>query len=950
MYQDSFITIEQGKEYQARKESVYDKNSFFSPCYQQAADCLIEIVKVGQVFVDGHKDMNSSHSPAASAAINKDLVGYPNNIIAFCAERGQGKTTAMVSFANALREIPQHNRRNHIHDEKTQFWRNSDVLDCQFVVVDRIDPTTMEDGDSILKTVLSRMFNLFQVEWERRTGTAAFDSYNGQGNLLDNRSKILNRFQNCYRSLQVIEDHSVKENTDSLEQMLELGDSANLRGAIYLLTQSFLSFMCSASTENSCLVIQIDDADFNIELAYNIIDDIRRYLVLPQVVVLLSANMTQLETTVEQHFIAQYATSIKNNGMASVERCHNIAERYISKVIPAYHRIFLPDLQKYVPSQYDHIQVKYLNAEGKNILEERSSQGAIYYYQDQLLRLLYQCTGLIFLKPESFLHNLLPGNMRELTHFLSFFSRLDKLNKPNEPGINYFSLVDHFSGKKRLADGMIDLWRANLSKLEHYLMELWAPINLRTEGHVLLRSLQSDPDDNKNRNLLRLLPDYYGRERVQSSQINGNVTLDWTVYRDQFKEICRSHGLSIYTAGPADGSITEYERASYADVCEALNVLSSLPESNRQYKLIYAIHLLYTIRLNQLLLDQIELLELSVPPAKNMLALFLADVLFKREDLKTEPQGYALWQYDIRTADFYKLFRVYQLENQKVVNRPGTNQRGISLIAALCRRVERVNHVYVTEPHDSPRKRPAYEDLPLQFNFFYSNLRDIDMLMINSNALRRELRNEVDPSRRNQMAGSFALLLNWDVQYEFLRNLRNYRRESLNVLQNIRSIYGGQSTCNLLAQISHLTDSPDYEDVFEFYTNYYKPEMDAFGAMIQCVIPEIKRNILPHMKKGLNALQEWVDQKISSENKKSAFRNIEDFATTTHCVTLAELQTMINPLLYLHEEDLAQKEGNAIDWTLEEVQSALKVYASVLKAEMAREGIPYDTQKSGADQ
>lgn len=30
MYQDTFITIEHGKEYQARKESIYDKNAFFS--------------------------------------------------------------------------------------------------------------------------------------------------------------------------------------------------------------------------------------------------------------------------------------------------------------------------------------------------------------------------------------------------------------------------------------------------------------------------------------------------------------------------------------------------------------------------------------------------------------------------------------------------------------------------------------------------------------------------------------------------------------------------------------------------------------------------------------------------------------------------------------------------------------------------------------------------------
>lgn len=937
MYQDSFITIDQGKEYQARKESIYDQESFFFSCYRQAADCLIEIVKAGKAFVDSHADMDSNHSSVANAAINKELVGYPNNIIAFCAERGQGKTTAMVSFADALRKISSQDHSDCSHGEKEQFWQNPSIFDGQFVVVDRIDPTTMEDGDSILKTVLSRMFNIFQVEWERYTGAATFNSYNDQEHLQAMRLEILKRFQNCYRSLQVIKGHSHDENTDSLEQMLELGDSANLRGSMYLLTQSFLSFMCSACAKNTCLVIQIDDADFNIERAYSIIDDIRRYLVLPKIVVLLSANMTQLETTVEQHFIAQYAISIKSNGMASVERCHNIAERYIGKVIPAYHRIFLPDLQKFMPSQYEHIQVRYLDSEGKNILEETSSQGTIYY-QDQLLRLLYQCTGLILLKPENFLHNLLPSNMRELTHFLAFFSRLDKLNEPNGQGIDYFALVNHFYGKQRLAEGMIDLWRGNLSKMEHYLMELWAPINLRTEGHLLLRSLQSDPDDNKNRHLLRLLPDYYGRERVQSSQINGNVTLNWTVYRDQFKEICRSHGLSIYdTAGPADGSVMEYEHVSYADICEALNVLSSLPESNRHYKLIYAIHLLYTIRLNQLLLDQIELADAPKRPKKNMLALFLADVLFKREDLKEKPLGYALWQYDVRTRDLYKLSRLYQF-----------NQQEISYITTFCRNIDRINHGYVAQPIASLEQiGPMYGDLPIQFNFFYSNLQDFDALMDNSTTAKRSLRSK---SRQNRMVGSFALLLNWDVQYEFLRYLRSRRHGSLSILENMQGVYGGQSMQDLLSQISQLTDSPNYKNVFDFYASYSRAEREAFDAVIQCVAPEIKRCMLPRMKRDLDEIQTWLNGIMSSETKRWVFRTVKHSATASFILKLTQLQSAIKPLLYLHEVDLAEKDDLAVEWTLEELQTALRTYASVLKAEMEREGIPYDTEGSGPDQ
>lgn len=940
MYRDTFITIEQGKEYQAHRESIYDGNTFFSDCYRQAADCLREILAVGQTFIDSRPELKQileSYPSAASAKVNKALLGYPNNIISFCAERGQGKTSAMVSFAGALQEMHASGGFGLSDGEKKLFWDDdSNVLRTQFVVVDRIDPTTMEDRESILKTVLSRMFNLYQVEWERRTQASESGSYASQANLQSKHMDILKQFQNCYRSLQVIEDPSPHENTDSLEQMLELGDSANLRGAMHILIQRFLDFMCQDNAKGSCLVIQIDDADFNIERAYKIIDDIRRYLVLPRVAVLLSANMTQLETTVEQHFIGQYATSMNHNGMASVERCHDIAERYISKVIPGFHRIFLPDLQKYMVSQYEHIQVKYLDAEGNNILDETTPRGIIHY-QDQLLRFLYQRTGLILLKPENFLHNLLPGNMRELTHFLVFFNQLDRLEPADGPGINYFALVDHFSGKHPLDEGKIELWRNNLFKVERYLMELWAPINLRTEGHMLLHSLQCDPDDNKNRNLLRLLPDYYGHERAQASRVKGGSLLNWSEYCDQFKEACRSHGLSVYdTAGPSGSPAADYDHNSYADVCEALNILSSLPDSSRHYKLIYAIHFFYTIRLNLLLLEQIELSMQPEPPAENMLSRFLADVLFKREDMKQTPQGYALWQYVLRTDDLRRLLSQSQ----------SNNQQWLSYLATFCRSVKCINHGYVTQHIDSlDLVTRGVISPPCQFNFFYSNLYDIDILTSCPPQVKEQLRD--DPSSRNKMAGSFALLLNWDVQYEFLRNLRFNPQNSVGILENMRGVYEGLPTRRLLSQIGQLTGLCDYEEVFQFYQNYYMAEAEPFGALIQCVAPDIKRNILRRIELSLDALRPWVKRQIDEKGRDLPLKDVPDPLTPASTVVLTTLQNDIKPLLHLHGEALATKEGLAVEWSLEDVLDALDTYTAVLKGEMEREDTLLDTKRTG---
>ena len=183
---DTFITIKQGEEYQSREENIYQKNSFFAASYRQAADCLKEIIAANRLF------KGNSGSPCvddqSDAAINQHLLGYPNNIIAFCAERGQGKTSAMVSFSKALRELhpstaPQAYCQDAAEEDsclerKSDFWKTNDdfnVQECHFVVIDSIDPTTMECNDSIIKVILSRMFNQFQTEWEKRIEEPAFD-------------------------------------------------------------------------------------------------------------------------------------------------------------------------------------------------------------------------------------------------------------------------------------------------------------------------------------------------------------------------------------------------------------------------------------------------------------------------------------------------------------------------------------------------------------------------------------------------------------------------------------------------------------------------------------------------------------------------------------------------------------------------------------------------------
>ena len=92
------IRIKKGQEYRATidPEKVNSSTEFFSSAFQEAKVQLREILLATiQTEVPETKRLSTKKEIEL-------LRKYPNNVIAFCADRGRGKTTAMLSFSNAL--------------------------------------------------------------------------------------------------------------------------------------------------------------------------------------------------------------------------------------------------------------------------------------------------------------------------------------------------------------------------------------------------------------------------------------------------------------------------------------------------------------------------------------------------------------------------------------------------------------------------------------------------------------------------------------------------------------------------------------------------------------------------------------------------------------------------------------------------------------------------------
>ena len=135
------INIRKGREHRAflTPDRVNDPREFFVNAYQDAKFQLAEIV--GAAFRWKEKDNKGLPAKKQIELLHE----YPNNVIAFCADRGRGKTTAMLSFSNALEMLGGGEK-----DASAAFWGNLlqntsapyELLGTQFEVMSSIDPAT----------------------------------------------------------------------------------------------------------------------------------------------------------------------------------------------------------------------------------------------------------------------------------------------------------------------------------------------------------------------------------------------------------------------------------------------------------------------------------------------------------------------------------------------------------------------------------------------------------------------------------------------------------------------------------------------------------------------------------------------------------------------------------------------------------------------------------------
>lgn len=376
------LKIKLGEEYKAKIEKFEEfENSFFKEVYDKARECTRDII-------------NSKNG--------EKLHENYNNIIAFVGERGMGKTSAMLSFAGALREGKY----------KEESFKG-------FETVGVIDPSLLHKNSNILEIIIAKMFHEFKNDVEKK-------DFEINENI---KRDLLGNFETGFDSLRIINEKKDVFKEETLDALIKISETTNLKSNIEKLVNNYLKFKNKMG--NSKLIIEIDDIDLNTKHAYEMIEQVRKYLVLPNIIILMAVKVEQLGQIIEKSYKQEFNILLNENNVntsMTYEDIHTMTEKYLEKLIPLERRLYLPKLDNEGLENFVEIEGK-----KEEITLER-----------KIRTLIYEKTGMMFFNTNTQYSYIIPKNLREYINFLSFLLRLSSSNKFENLVIfkNYF--INHW--------------------------------------------------------------------------------------------------------------------------------------------------------------------------------------------------------------------------------------------------------------------------------------------------------------------------------------------------------------------------------------------------------------------------------------------------------------------------------------------------------------------------
>lgn len=277
------------------KKEDFDK-SIFSNVYNKAG------LLVGKIM-----DENSNNGKA-----DKDMQfaeeNYICNIIAFIGKRGMGKSSAMLSFACSLEK--------------------------NFLIMPKIDMSMVTKNESLLDIILASM-------WEK---------YDRENSIKSSQTDLRKQFvdvKDSYVRFKNMEKKNSEDELYSAKEFKKLAKSLRFRESFSALVEDFLAMMINDNAiakADRYLVFAIDDLDLVSNNQGEVLEQIKNFLSIPNVIVLTTLDIERSILSKRNELDKQFYTKYRYD--SDVDNVMEYASDYIAKIIPFNRRIYMPDIHE----------------------------------------------------------------------------------------------------------------------------------------------------------------------------------------------------------------------------------------------------------------------------------------------------------------------------------------------------------------------------------------------------------------------------------------------------------------------------------------------------------------------------------------------------------------------------------------------------------------------------
>lgn len=446
-------------------------------------------------------------------------------IIAFCGDRGFGKTSIMLTLAEIIKSANLENNKVRDFLPKDRFEK---LLATKMEVINLIDPSFFDTDHNILELVLGRLYHTLQDYKKNNTDLKR------------------ENFNNAIRIFSSIRDLLFSMHKDSKEHYNDNKDLDSLTAALDLqskLQEGVKEFL--KVTHKERLLLIVDDVDLNMDQAYVMCEQIRKYLAMKEVIVFIGIKYAQLEGAIKH----EITKSIKNEKCFEADEIGEMAKKYLDKFIPSGNRINLPGIE--VLSDYE---VEVFNG---NTPVAKSKK-----LKSLLVKLIFKRTRYLFYNNKGGISHVVPDSLRGVMSLLGLLYGMPEIK-------------NQYSQRMELA--------ANKREFKDYFFHSWTKSLTPTHRKKALELVLSTADINLNKKVVIWLAETMSNEldrEFMTEDVDGEITP-------------LSNNLNTVIKDPNNFSFN----VSVGDVFHFLNLLNSDRLSPADERMLFFLKSYYSIRL-----------------------------------------------------------------------------------------------------------------------------------------------------------------------------------------------------------------------------------------------------------------------------------------------------------------------------------------------------------------